>query len=131
MTVKTPPGSSKPKQPGAEQQVRGRRHRQELGEPLDDPEEGGSEQSHRRRRYDARRRPGFLRRSRRGRRGARPPAPFIGFAPLEHDRDRRGDEHRRIGAADDADEHREGEPFEHVAAEQIQRDDAEQRRARR
>ena len=40
-----------------------------------------------------------------------------------------GDEHRRIGAADDPDEHREREPFQHIATEQVERDDAQESRA--
>ena len=44
--------------------------------------------------------------------------------------DRRGDEHARVGAGDDADHHREREPVQHLAAEEEQRERRQQRRAR-
>ena len=47
----------------------------------------------------------------------------------QDDGDRRRDEDRRVGAADDADQHREGKAFEHFAAEQIQRQHRQERRA--
>src|SRR5687768_11456307 len=53
------------------------------------------------------------------------------LAVAQEDRDRRGDEDRRVGPADDADEHREREPAERFAAEEIQRQHRQERRAGR
>ena len=50
-------------------------------------------------------------------------------APEADDRGR--DEHARVGAGDDADDHREREPVQHLAAEEEQRQRGQQRRARR
>src|SRR5687768_1498336 len=55
----------------------------------------------------------------------RPPALLL----AEENRDRRGDEDRRVGAADDADEHREREAAQRLAAEDIQGEHREERRA--
>src|SRR5688500_3712257 len=56
-----------------------------------------------------------------------------GAAPslAEDDRNRRSDENRRIGAADDTDEHRERKPAQRLATEQKEREDRQERRAGR
>src|SRR5580765_3307074 len=46
-----------------------------------------------------------------------------GLPAAEDDGDGRRDEHRGVRAADDPDDHREGEPAQHFTAEEIQRDD--------
>src|SRR5262245_29965663 len=45
----------------------------------------------------------------------------------QDDRNRRGDEDRRVGAGHDADEQRERETLQHLTAEQEQGDDGEER----
>ena len=109
-----------------EDQVRRARHRQELRESLHDAEERGGNEVHAAR----------LRRAGRGALRARRPWPAGGApaAPQPHrraqdDGDRRRDEDGRVRAGDDADEHREREALEHLAAEQEQRDDRQERRA--
>ena len=151
--MNTPPGSLEAEQPLADQQVRRRRHRQELGEPLQDAEEGrfagehGSVQlksqlkstdvqqlklSLRSARLPLRLRLALrlLRRRRAGAAGACAAARVGAVAAPEAD-DRRGDEHARVGAGDDADDHREREAVQHLAAEEEQRQRGQQRRARR
>ena len=61
--------------------------------------------------------------------GAGAAAAAAACALAQDDGDRGGDEDRRVGAADDADEHREGEALEHFAAEQVQREHGEERGA--
>ena len=80
---------------------------------------------------DARRRVGF-----RARAGAVSAGAFDGAAadparPCQMIGDRGGDEHAGVSAGDDADDHREREPVQHVAAEEEQRQGAQQRGARR
>ena len=54
---------------------------------------------------------------------------FTGFFPCQISDDRRRNEDTRVRAGDDADEHREGKAMEHLAAEQIESQNAEERRA--
>ena len=111
-------------QPRTEEQVRGGGDRQELRQPLNHSQQRGDEQCHERRGLT---RPGGVRAcassaSAGAAAGADAVASLPGFsASLPDHGDRRRDEHARVRAGDDADDHREGEAVQHLTAEEEQR----------
>ena len=115
-------------QPLPEDQMRGRRDRQELREPLHRRRAVRRPAGHERARLFTT--PDGVRASRvfgAGPGAERSAADAAAVArlltrPCQRRDDRRGDEHARVGAGDDADDHREGEAVQHLAAEQEQRD---------
>ena len=121
------PAEEKPRQ----DQVRGARDRKKLGQSLNDAEQDRQRVTSPARVLAATRRAGG--RASRGAVGGgrRAPAPSCGLRPCNMIAIAGRDEHGRIRAADDADEHREGEALQHLATEEIERDHAQQAWRRR